>query len=47
MNIEPIIGAGGKVDDVIRHFLNGTLEVGDSLCDHETGADHHHGHHLK
>jgi predicted Fe-Mo cluster-binding NifX family protein len=47
MNIEPIIGASGKVDDVIQHFLNGTLEIGDSLCDHETGANHHHGCHDK
>lgn len=40
MNIEPIIGVSGKVEDVIRDFLNGTLERGDSLCDH--GENHHH-----
>jgi predicted Fe-Mo cluster-binding NifX family protein len=45
MNIEPIIGASGKVDDVIRDFLNGTLEIGDSLCDH--GTNHHHDCHDK
>ena len=42
MNIEPIIGASGKVDDVIQDFLNGILEIGDSLCDHESGANHQH-----
>ena len=40
MNIEPIIGASGKVDDVIRDFVNGTLEIGDSVCDQ--GENHHH-----
>ena len=42
MTIEPIIGASGKVDDVIQDFLNGTLEIGDSLCDHGAGGNHDH-----
>ncbi len=45
MNIEPIIGVSGKVEDVIRDFLNGTLERGDSLCDQ--GENHHHDCHDK
>jgi len=40
MNIEPIIGVTGKVDDVIQAFLKGTLETGESACDH--GTDRHH-----
>jgi predicted Fe-Mo cluster-binding NifX family protein len=39
MNIEPVIGVTGNVDDVIRDFLNGTLQSGESLCDH--GTNHH------
>ncbi len=39
-NIDPIIGVSGNVDDVIRELLNGTLEGGESLCDH--GSGHHH-----
>jgi predicted Fe-Mo cluster-binding NifX family protein len=41
LNIQPIIGITGNVDDVIRDFVNGALEGGESLCDH--GTEHHHG----
>lgn len=41
MNIEPVIGVTGNVDDVIRDLLSGALEAGESLCDH--GTDRHHG----
>ncbi len=40
MDIEPCIGVSGKVDEVIAAFLAGTLESGESMCDH--GTDHHH-----
>lgn len=40
MDIEPIVGVSGSVEDVIRDFLAGTLQRGESLCDH--GTDRHH-----
>jgi predicted Fe-Mo cluster-binding NifX family protein len=39
MNIEPVIGVTGTVDDAIQAFLDGTLQGGESLCDH--GTDQH------
>ena len=39
MNIEPIIGVTGKVDEVILNFLQDMLETGDSTCD-QGEADH-------
>ena len=30
--IEVIIGVSGKIDDVIKKIINGTLEGGESLC---------------
>ncbi|MFW9819859.1 MAG: NifB/NifX family molybdenum-iron cluster-binding protein, partial [Candidatus Thorarchaeota archaeon] len=30
--IEVIIGVSGKIEDVIRKIINGTLEGGESLC---------------
>ena len=44
MNIEPIIGVTGKVDDAIRDYLQGKLETGESTCD-QGEADHHDCHH--
>lgn len=41
LNIQPVIGICGNVDDVIRDFVNGTLEGGESLCNH--GTEHHQG----
>ena len=40
LNIQQIIGVAGPVDDVIRDFINGSLQGGESLCSH--GEDHHH-----
>lgn len=45
MNIEPIIGVTGKVDEVIRDFLKGTLKRGESTCNQ--GEAHHHDCHHK
>ena len=39
MNIEPVIGVTGNVDDVIQDFLNGRLKLGESQCTHD--KDHH------
>jgi predicted Fe-Mo cluster-binding NifX family protein len=39
MNIEPITGVSGKVDEVIHAFLQDRLETGDSTCDQ--GEAHH------
>ncbi|MHA1793357.1 MAG: NifB/NifX family molybdenum-iron cluster-binding protein [Promethearchaeota archaeon] len=33
--IEVIMGVSGKIDDVIKRVLDGTLEGGESLCDHD------------
>jgi MinD superfamily P-loop ATPase len=43
MNIEPIIGVTGKVDEVILDFLQEKLETGESTCDQ--GEAHHRQHH--
>lgn len=40
MEIKPIIGVTGRVDDVIQAYLDGTLESGESLC--TQGSEHHH-----
>jgi predicted Fe-Mo cluster-binding NifX family protein len=36
MNIQPIIGINGTIDDVIESFRQGTLKGGESLCTHGT-----------
>jgi predicted Fe-Mo cluster-binding NifX family protein len=33
--IEPILGATGRVEEVLDAFVAGTLERGESLCQHE------------
>lgn len=33
-NITTIIGAQGAVENVVREFLDGTLKLGPSQCDH-------------
>ncbi|MHA1149725.1 MAG: NifB/NifX family molybdenum-iron cluster-binding protein [Promethearchaeota archaeon] len=54
--IEPIVGVTGKVNDVIRKIIDGTLEGGESLCSPGLGKgfgiekihtedDDIHGHH--
>jgi len=43
--VRPVIGAGGRVDDVVAAFLAGTLVTGESRCDHGPGhrcEDHDH-----
>lgn len=32
VNIEPILGVEGKVDDVINKIINGTLKGGENIC---------------
>ena len=54
--IEVIVGVSGKIDDVIKKILDGTLEGGESLCSPgggkgygvekiHTEADNNHEHH--
>ena len=33
-NIKTIIGISGRVDDVLEAFIAGTLESGESTCEH-------------
>lgn len=40
LNIQPLIGVSGAVDDVIADFIDGKLDTGESLCTH--GQDGHH-----
>ncbi len=42
LNIRPYIGVTGKIDDVIRDFLAGKMQMGESLCDHSHGDGSHH-----
>jgi predicted Fe-Mo cluster-binding NifX family protein len=35
IGLETIIGARGRVDDVIEAYVSGSLELGDSACEHE------------
>ncbi|MHA1339057.1 MAG: NifB/NifX family molybdenum-iron cluster-binding protein [Promethearchaeota archaeon] len=48
--IEVVLGISGTVEEVIQKILNGTLEGGESLCQHahisaeEHEAHHHHVH---
>lgn len=41
--IQTVIGASGNVDDVIKSYLSGSLEVGESACDHVEGDEGHEG----
>jgi predicted Fe-Mo cluster-binding NifX family protein len=34
MNIHPIVGISGAVDEVIQAYLEDKLVIGESLCDH-------------
>lgn len=38
-NIENIMGAEGKIDDIINEFINGKLIAGESSCKPETKHD--------
>jgi len=33
-NVEAITGASGKVEDVIRAYIDGTLKLNESSCEH-------------
>ncbi|PMP97640.1 MAG: dinitrogenase iron-molybdenum cofactor [Thermodesulfobacterium geofontis] len=41
--IQPILGVTGKVEDVLKAYLKGTLKGGESLCEHPHGhfCEHH------
>ena len=41
MNIEPIVGVSGNVDNVIKDFIAGKIIPGESQCTH--GKEHHNG----
>jgi predicted Fe-Mo cluster-binding NifX family protein len=38
--IKPILGVTGRVEDVLNAFLAGTLQGGESLCDHSHRCEH-------
>ncbi len=38
LNIEPIVGVSGKIDDVIAAYIDGTLVPGESSCNHGQGG---------
>lgn len=42
--IETVVGVTGPIDSVIHSILEGTLEGGESLCDHGEGHGDGHGH---
>ena len=42
--IHTIVGASGNVTEVLRGYLAGSLEAGESACDHVDGAEGHEGH---
>lgn len=42
--IEPILGVEGQVDEVIRAFVAGTLERGESRCHHQEEGGSCQGH---
>jgi len=35
LGIETLIGVQGRVSDVVEAFLDGSLALGDSLCEHD------------
>ncbi len=39
--IQPILGVTGRVEEVLKAFLEGTLKGGESLCDHSHGHECH------
>ncbi len=45
LNIEPIIGVSGKVEDALTMYLQGTLKPGASLCTHGSGEHQNCGGH--
>lgn len=45
-SIDTVTGVQGPIDEVIEKFIRQTLEPGDDLCDHRSGASHTNGHHM-
>jgi predicted Fe-Mo cluster-binding NifX family protein len=39
--IKTLVGVAGKIEDVIRDYLKGTLKGGQSQCDHPHETKHH------
>jgi predicted Fe-Mo cluster-binding NifX family protein len=47
-NIELVLGAEGKIDDIIKCFIDGSIKSGDSTCsgsEHNCGSDQSECHH--
>jgi len=42
--IQTVVGASGSVTKVLGDYLAGSLEVGESSCDHPDSAEAHQGH---
>lgn len=42
VGIKTIVGITGRVDETIDKILKGTLEGGESLCEHGSGKGHSH-----
>ncbi len=42
--IQTVVGASGSVTEVLQSYLAGSLEVGESACDHSDSAEAHQGH---
>ena len=42
--IQTVVGASGSVTKVVDDYLAGSLEVGESACDHPDSAEAHQGH---
>ena len=43
--LETVVGVSGYVDEVVKAYLAGNLQAGESLCDHD-GSHHDRGRHL-
>lgn len=42
--IKTVVGASGTMTEVLQAYLAGTLQVGESACDHGDGVEEHEGH---
>ena len=42
LGIEPVVGASGKVEDVVRAFLRSELRTDENACDHHQRQGGHH-----
>ncbi len=41
VGIQPILGVTGRVEDVLKAFIEGSLKGGESLCDHSYDRECH------